>query len=669
MRFLLLFAFPALLYSIFFIWPFEKEENTERSECGSPPPGMVCIPAGPSVIGRRHPSQSRPVDTVQDLSSRDRMDAYRKWKNPGAKKIRIHWQTYDADAIIGHPYPAYRVYISTFYLDRNEVTNIEYSRCVEAGACDPIPYFNHPLYEGFREPDKPAVPISWKKAFQYCVWAGKRLPTEAEWEKAARGGEEAEYPWGQNPPSCERANYQGCRQTTVPSGSHAPGAYGLHDMAGNGYEWVNDWATDCREGCPTGCGDDCLGKDPQGPCSGKYPCGNRTRKVLKGGSWFWPVEHVAAPFRRLEKLESGGNRLSFRCAADSTFPNQAPAWMIRKPPAAPPDLETPDPDMIRRIHQLKTDTLDKPLCDTKGWSSNECKDPTSYIVTNEHRHFLLAPYIKNLGGGYLGVAAEANYSMIAHARSRVAWLFDFDMNIVRLHKLIGGLVKQSRTAEEFVQRFHPSYSRESLGILAKEYAKDPDRAGIESVYSRFRHRLYQHYSRLQLPDERYGEFGWLRNPNAYKHIRTMYLQGRIVIVPGDMLKDLTMNSIASAARETGVPIRVYYPSDAESHYRFNENYKSNVRALPFDEASVVIRTIWQDYYSAFKVKQPGWHAPKRKHYWHYVVHGGQSYQKKLQYEHFASVQDFLPYRVRIHYSLSTVDLPSGIPESLTRSLH
>lgn len=129
--------------------------------------------------------------------------------------------------------------LPSFAIDRMEVTQAAYERCIEEGACTaPSGHFKP------RENcTHPVVNVTWKQAGQYCAWMDKRLPTEAEWEKAARGEAGGLFPWGDATPTCEHANYEGCGlRTTQPVGSYPEGAspYGVLDMAGNVREWVFD---------------------------------------------------------------------------------------------------------------------------------------------------------------------------------------------------------------------------------------------------------------------------------------------------------------------------------------------------------------------------------------------------------------------------------------------
>ncbi len=143
--------------------------------------------------------------------------------------------------------PAHEVTLDAFWIDQVEVTNGMYALCVKAGVCRPpvkfhsdnrANYYDNPDFR-----DYPVVYVSWYDANAYCKWAGRRLPTEAEWERAARSDDMRNYPWGNEPPNAENANANNIVGDTTRVGSYALGAspFGALDMGGNVWEWVADY--------------------------------------------------------------------------------------------------------------------------------------------------------------------------------------------------------------------------------------------------------------------------------------------------------------------------------------------------------------------------------------------------------------------------------------------
>jgi formylglycine-generating enzyme required for sulfatase activity len=208
-------------------------------------------------------------------------------------------------------------------MDTHEVTVAAWDACVAAGRC-PEAITN---YSDFSAPRQPKVGVSWHAAVAFCAAHGKHLPTEAEWEKAARGTDGRRFPWGDAPATCERAVIQdhrgrscGVRKRgsepeigrTAEVGSRPPNPYGLHDLAGNAWEWVADWYSESYAAC----GAQCAGPDPRGPCDGASPCPGHRRKVVRGGSWYWPGAYAASDGRRAHVPGNDPyHHYGFRCAA------------------------------------------------------------------------------------------------------------------------------------------------------------------------------------------------------------------------------------------------------------------------------------------------------------------------------------------------------------------
>jgi formylglycine-generating enzyme required for sulfatase activity len=179
------------------------------------------------------------------------------------------------------------------------------------------------------------VAVSWFDAGHHCEMLGKRLPTDAEWERAAGGLDHTTYSWGDEPLGCERANLadergEGCgRGVTTEVGSYPAGHFGLFDMTGNVHEWVQDMYSPCLRGCDHECGDACFGENPKGPCGGAVGrCPGYGLRSVRGGSCFWPAERARVTARRGSGAPNRGpHRFGFRCARDlvvSAAPSSAP---------------------------------------------------------------------------------------------------------------------------------------------------------------------------------------------------------------------------------------------------------------------------------------------------------------------------------------------------------
>lgn len=200
--------------------------------------------------------------------------------------------------------PVHKVYLDAFYIDVFEVTNAQYKKFLEATKHKPPKYWNDSRYNA---PDQPVVGVTWQDAMDYCKWAGKRLPTEAEWEKASRGGLVGkEYPWGDEEKIEALASDTDVNPglaSAYPVGSFEPNGFGLFDVERNVWEWCSDWYDEeYYSKSPE--------KNPKGPISGD-------RKVLRGGSWFSGIfTPLRIPYRYSLEPDQSTNLIGFRCVQD-----------------------------------------------------------------------------------------------------------------------------------------------------------------------------------------------------------------------------------------------------------------------------------------------------------------------------------------------------------------
>jgi formylglycine-generating enzyme required for sulfatase activity len=205
--------------------------------------------------------------------------------------------------------PRREIFLDAFYMDKYEVTVARYASFFQAtgNLRAPDEWETVDLQNGG---EFPVVGIHWRDASSYCQWAGKRLPTEAEWEMAARGADERKYPWGNDAPTAEHARFGKPYENPVYKdgvaqvGKFSKGAspFGIYDLSGNVWEWVADWYA---EGFPRA-----EVRNPKGPSAG-------AGKVMRGGGWYDPRERLTTAKRMFARPDHRADDVGFRCARDA----------------------------------------------------------------------------------------------------------------------------------------------------------------------------------------------------------------------------------------------------------------------------------------------------------------------------------------------------------------
>ncbi len=203
--------------------------------------------------------------------------------------------------------PQHQVTLSAYKMDKYEVTVAQFKQCVTAGACSSDNFSttsgSHNNYNVTGRDNHPMNFVSWNGAKEYCAWAGKRLPTEAEWEYAARGANLTKYPWGNESPSCDKAVYYGCNNGhTSEVGSRPSGKspFGLYDMAGNVWEWVED------------CYKNYTSEAVSNPLNNS--CDTDASRVLRGGGWNFESNGLRSSYRCISRPSDMIKSYGFRCA-------------------------------------------------------------------------------------------------------------------------------------------------------------------------------------------------------------------------------------------------------------------------------------------------------------------------------------------------------------------
>ena len=485
---------------------------------------------------------------------------------------------------VGEGKDAREVDVAAFYADARAVTVADVRGCVKAGTCVAQKGGKNDLYR-----------VDWDMADRTCAFLGKRLPSEAEWTAAhavTRDAADDEWTatWLIKPGACTE------KSAPIPSASKV------------------------TQIPPALCGS----VDVLDACDGAVMCGTLADRVTKSSK---------ASSLRGRAIAAGAER-SFRCVSSTTNLATYPSRYTARPRTPPPGLSPPTPEQRAAFANVTPDVLEVPACDKPGRSYIDCRDPRSYLKTNEPHLDVVVPYVTNMGGGYTGVASDQNYTLIALARSQWAWLFDYDVNVVTWLRVLLALVRASADREAFVAAFNvgADKARDKAVRAALEAAGDDadDGRGLISFFKASGPRLYGYYKR-QLAQG----FTWLGSDVHYGWIKTMVEQGRILAIRGNMLDSHAMTSIGAAAKALGVPMRIYHPSNAPEFWIFSDQYRQNVAALPFDDESIVVQTI-SGMKSGFD--QQG--------YWHYNIQWGREQQALLQKPGYTRLKQLLHHRIK-----------------------
>ena len=223
----------------------------------------------------------------------------------------------------GDERPAHKVTLPAFLLDKTEVTNAAYAECVDATQCRPR------ASRDFPRPKQPATFVGWEDARAYCAWRGKRLPREAEFERAIRGDDARNYPWGNEPPNAERAVFARPMPNDVGSKPAGRGPFGHDDLAGNVWEWMDDFydpfayaRATASEGRVGTCDEilaaqDKLRKEQKQGFTGTNPIPVECERSIRGGAY----NYGGAGLRATNRVHHAANFripvLGFRCAKDA----------------------------------------------------------------------------------------------------------------------------------------------------------------------------------------------------------------------------------------------------------------------------------------------------------------------------------------------------------------
>ena len=275
------------------------------SSCGTPTPEIVTV----VVTATGQPATEAPTTVASQPLAPVSLGGPQsgetiKWVD-GSTLVYIP----AGDFSMGDGASAHSVSLDAYWMQQTKVTNRMYDQCVKAGACSqPTQELGGPVFTNPEYASHPVVGVNWDQAQAYCAWIQGNLPSEAQWEKAARGSNGNAYPWGNTAPSCDLLNFANCYGRTTNANAYKDGKspFGLFDMAGNVFEWVYDYYdANYYAQSPAA--------NPTGPASGQY-------RSVRGSSFESAVEQTASAIRRFNEPGDTSRDTGFRCAVAAPQP-------------------------------------------------------------------------------------------------------------------------------------------------------------------------------------------------------------------------------------------------------------------------------------------------------------------------------------------------------------
>lgn len=245
------------------------------------------------------------------------------------------------------------------------------------------------------------------------------------------------------------------------------------------------------------------------------------------------------------------------------------------PAAAPPPPLSPEQQAI--VQATKGEKIPEP-----NWAR--------FVLSNEWRHDVMFSKLAGLGGVFIGVATDQNYTMAAAARSELLVLMDYDMEVVNVHRIYHAFIKNAATALELRAFFQQKNAEQASKLLSTSGASPEDGAKLAQIYNRYRDRMATYL--YHVANTRVGQRHptWLGDPEAYAYVRALVMGGRVIARQGDLNGATTLKSIGDTARALKLNVRCIYTSNAEGFFKYTQAFRDNLRSLPHDEKTVVIRT-------------------------------------------------------------------------------
>ena len=296
------------------------------------------------------------------------------------------------------------------------------------------------------------------------------------------------------------------------------------------------------------------------------------------------------------------------------------------------------PDILKKIYRTPEDKLTKKACTGRARVTIHCRDKLHYVTSNEYNHQLFYPYIKDIGGGHIGVGVEQNFTIIAWARSEFAWLTDYDPVVVRVNLAHRAIIIASPDRKTFVNYWKRKAKnmKRAIRLLRTFYKSHPERRRIIQAYRYAVRKVARNYRYILWRKRRYKnrpDFHWLHRKETFLYIRKMFKEGHIRVMKTDLLLNKGLVGIGKISHEVKIPIRTLYLSNAESFWRYTPQFRKNICGLLMDKKSTVLRTHWTKRF-----------GPKYSKRWSYAAQGGLHFQEKLKNPRYRHVYSMMKHR-------------------------
>lgn len=285
-------------------------------------------------------------------------------------------------------------------------------------------------------------------------------------------------------------------------------------------------------------------------------------------------------------------------AGTSPAPAPAPAPEAEAPAPAPPELAAPapapaDPEPAAAGGLGKLSAEQRALL-LAGGEDPLTETELHYVKSNEVRHDVWFEHVAGLGGAYVGVGSDQNYTVIAAAGSELAFLMDIDQSVVDLHRCYEALIEASPDPQTLHARWDAAHEAESAELVRAAHSDRPEaeQKRLVRLFKAARETVWIHLGHVIKRSREGRPTSWLSNPEMYAHIRGLYQADRVRMMAGNLTGESSLQSIGAAAKALGVPVRVVYFSNAEEYFDYTRQFASNIGALAGDERSVVLRTIY-----------------------------------------------------------------------------